>query len=62
LGKSRGGTPEGERALQGASRSREAAEDTDQRVSAFRFLFFFFLTVVAHSTDRDDAGPTAGVI
>jgi hypothetical protein len=32
FGESRGGTPMGERALQGA-------EDTDQRLSAFRFPF-----------------------
>jgi hypothetical protein len=45
LGKSRGGTPEGERALQGARRSRKVAADTDQRLSAFRFPFLLSWTV-----------------
>ena len=36
---SRGGTPPGERALQGARRDREVAADKDQRSAAFRFPF-----------------------
>jgi len=42
LGESRGGTPTGERALQGASRIRKDAEDTDQRLPAFRYPSFSF--------------------
>jgi hypothetical protein len=45
LDKNRGGTPTGERALQGACRAPSSvsgwgAEVAEQRLSAFRFLFF----------------------
>ena len=42
LGKSRGGTPKGERALTGACRAR-ARRLRNSVLSAFRFLFLFFV-------------------
>jgi hypothetical protein len=59
LGESRGGTPEGERALQGARRVARCG-GCDPRLSAFRFLLFlsFFLglqIVIVTAT-----GPTTG--
>jgi hypothetical protein len=41
-GKNRGGTPEGVRALKARAAARKAAEVTEQRLTAFRFLFLFF--------------------
>jgi len=59
FGESRGGTPMGERALQGASRMQVRRI----RISVFRrSAFLFFFHVVAQRPDRDGAGPTAGVI
>jgi hypothetical protein len=40
LDKSRGGTPKGVRALQGARRARKRAEVTELRLTAFRILLF----------------------
>jgi hypothetical protein len=40
LGESRGGTPSGERIPKGMRAASDDAEDTDQRLAAFRFLIF----------------------
>ncbi len=38
FGESRGGTPSGELSLKGDRAASDDAEDTDQRLAAFRFL------------------------
>jgi hypothetical protein len=43
-------------ALCKARAATKVAEDTALRLSAFRFPFFFFLTVVARSSDREATG------
>jgi hypothetical protein len=53
-GKSRGGTPEGVRALQGARRNASCGGGA-LRLTAFRFLFLSF-AFVAFGPDRDEAG------
>jgi hypothetical protein len=62
LGESRGGTPEGERALQGARRVARCG-GCDPRLSAFRFPFILFLSFFLglQSLIVMAAGPTAGV-
>ena len=64
-GKSRGGTPRGERAALCARRTRTRTRKVrrlDTRLSAFRFLAFFFLTFVARSADREIPAATAGFL
>jgi hypothetical protein len=55
-GESRGGTPEGERALQGARRSRKSCGGYGSASFGVPLSFSSFLTVVAQSADRDGAG------
>jgi len=59
FGRSRGGTPTGERPLQGARRAN--AELGNSRLPAFRFLFSWRGFLACRDRDRDGAGPTAGV-
>jgi hypothetical protein len=51
-GKNRGGTPTGELPQKGRA-APDGAEDTDQRLSAFRFLFSFFVARMERSVIRE---------
>jgi hypothetical protein len=52
LGESRGGTPSGERIPKGMRAASDDAEDTDQRLAAFRFFILFVGWVERSETHR----------